>query len=447
VFVQNKKVYRIGIAVLCICLAMYGACINAATVSAEEYSEFLSNGLVSFSPDRTAFTIGYGDKSAEIYPYSSIGYTVTIWGNLGLPQLEPGQHYFDALIKGETKVGYWRLSHPKGQCIHSAISNCSVSSLYKMGANKSNCGRAYNAGWLPYCAYCGKCLACVFFYITEDMARRTVFLPSGSEFSNYFYLCPYDNSLENYKSTDHICSQISANHYKVIYNANNNRALGNMPSEWFMFDNIGEYEGETITAKATLSKCTYELGGKKFLGWSDRPNGEVLVADEEEWINVQNIFGVDLMENGESIILYAVWESGEDEEHNNPEGEPKNNGGLELYCEITRDLMIKDSRETFVRGEKGTLDIEVVGNADYVTVEFPAVMGDYNIEYNYTQNREDVKKESISFSIPLVGIPDETECLIVKVTAYKDEKVVCSYPKMILIGGRSVIDEIRTSLR
>jgi len=443
VFVQNKKVYRIGIAVLCICFAICGVCINSVTVSAEG---FLSNGLVSFSPDRTAFTLGYGDKSAEIYPYSRMGDTVTVWGNLGLPQLEAGQHYYDDLIKGDTKVGYWRLSHPKGQCIHSAISNCSVSSLNKMGANRSNCGRSYNAGWLPYCAHCGKCLAYVFFYITEDMARRTAFLPSGSDFSNYFYLCPYDNSLENYSNTNHVCSQISANHYKIIYNANNNRAVGSMQSEWFMFDNIGEYEGEAINAKTTLSKCTYELGEKKFLGWSDRPNGKELVADEDEWLNVQEIFGAASKENGDSIVLYAVWESGEDDEPV-PESEKENPVGIELCCEITRDLMIKDSREAFIRGEKGTLDIEVIGYADYVTVEFPAVMEDYNNAYDYTQNREDIKKESISFSIPLVGIPDETECLIVKVTAYKDEKIVCCYPKMILIGGRSIIDEIRTSLR
>ena len=49
--------------------------------------------------------------------------------------------------------------------------------------------------------------------------------------------------------------------------------------------------------------------------------------------------------------------------------------------------------------------------------------------------------------MPVYGIPEDTERIIVRVNAYKDEKVISCYPALTLIAGRSVLDDLRTSLR
>jgi len=424
-----------------------GTANNSTRVFAYDCSHFMSNSLVTYSPDHTAFTIGYGDRSAEMYSYSDYGYRISIFGIEGLPDLEIGEHYYDGLVVGETKVGYWEMLHPIGRCIHSAVSNCSVSALNAMGANKSNCHRIYNAGWVSFCASCGRKCTPVLFYMTAQMACKTAYLPSGTEFSNYFYLCPYDNSLENYCSTDHICRLISANRYKVVYNSNDSSATGSMDAEWYTYDNEGMYEGEEIEWKETISKCRYTIKGKRFVGWSNRPNGEVLFSDEELWINVQNELNVGEKENEERIILYAVWEKDDDTESPNDGPRDKVPKELVLNARIIRTLKEKDSREEFIRGESGTLYFEVTGGADYVVVDFPKGMEAYSTVFDYSQKIENIKSEEIFFSIPLEGIPDETDCLIVRVVAYKDNIVVDDYPEIILICCHSILDEIRTSLR
>lgn len=445
---------------------------NVLHVSADECLNFARNGLVTYSPDRTAFSIGYGDRSAATYSYGQVGYRVQIHGITGPQQLMAGQHYYDGLVKGEVKVGYWRLSNPFGMCIHSGASNCSVSSLDRMGANRSNCGRVYNAGWIGYCAVCDEPIAYVFFYMTEQMAMRTAYLPSGKSYSYYFYLCPYDNSLENYCPINHVCTQVSANKYKIIYNAGNSSARGRMSSGWFIYGDDNTYEGNENAGGTRLSKCAFTVTGKTFLGWSDKPNGEVLFADEESWTNVMNKMDIGNLQDCSSVVLYAVWgsedESGESmsyDPYNNSYGEISSevvgdlaqNGysgeyactddDISLRAEIVRCLCEDDGRSEFIRGEQGILNIELDGSAEYVVVEFPRGMEAYNYTFDYTQRGAEAKSEAIDFFVPVYGIPEDTERIIVRVTAYKDEKVISCYPALTLIAGRSVLDNLRTSLR
>lgn len=416
-------------------------------VLAEECPHFSSNGWVSYSPDRTAFTIGYGDRSTQIYDYSKRGLTITLFGITGPEELGEGQHYFEKLVVGETRVGYWKMNHPQGQCIHSATSDYRISALDKMGSNRGNCFRFYNAGWLPFCAVCEKMAANCLFYITEQMALSTAYLPSGTAYSNYFYLCPYDNSLENYVPTNHKCIFVSDNKYKVIYNSNDSEASGSMEADWFMYNNSVEYEGAVIDVGEKLSECVYSVAGKSFLGWSNRPDGEVLFSDEQDWISVQEVIDAGALTDKSSIRLYAVWEQDTESESvvETKIIDVDNTFGLSAY--IVRNLRDKDMRDSFIRGEAGTLYIYAEGDIDYLSVEFPKEMNSYSAVLDYTDEAENFVEETVEFVIPLTGIPDETDSICIKVTAYKEEKVVSCYPMAVIIPGQSILDGLRTGLR
>ena len=419
---------------------------NSINVYAEEADRFLSNGMVYFSPDGTAFTIGYGDRTAQGYDYGRYGERIVVNGEMELPDLETGMHYYTGLVEGDVPVAYWKLSHVRGQCIHSnSTMGFGTSALDKLGARNYNCFRYYNAGWIPYCAYCGKVTTYVLFYITEQMAHQTAYLPSGTAYSNYFYLCPYDNSLENYSTTNHRCYVSSANRYRIVYNAGNNQATGKMPSEWFYYNNATEYEGEEVNARSRISKCSYSLENGTFLGWGIKPGGEVMFQEEEEWKVIQQELEVSTLENEESVILYAIW----NREENNGESDydEEKDEVLKLKANIVRDLTESDNETRFKQGERGTLNIEAEGFADYVEVVFPKEMDAYSCTFDYTGNRESIKREAVSFSIPMSGIDELTEEFVVMVNAYKDDKIISRYPRIYLIAGECVLDELRTTLR
>lgn len=444
-------IWRIVISILVATVGLAMGFTMRMTASAETANHFLSNGLVTFSPDRTAFTIGYGDKSTEIYSYDKLGYKCIVNGVWGEPETDKGYHIYTGKVVGETAVGYWRLSFVIGRCIHSRYSDYRISALDKMGSNNSNCYNFYNAGWIAYCACCDKPITPVLFYMTERMAGQVAYLPSGTSFSNYFYLCPYDNSLENYYSTDHNCSLVSANKYKIVYNAGDSRATGSMKSEWFYTDCVTEYEGEAVEMSEQIAACGYSVKGMEFVGWSDSPKGEVIISDEEEWISVQAKLQVLEKDNETSIVLYAVWNKETDNDELLDDEEEKiievnENDELQLNCYITRNLLLNDGVEEFKWGESGRLYIRTEGEADYVTVEFPNVLDDYDCQFDYRNVHENVKEEVIDFSLPITVLDPSIERLYVKVTAYKEGIVVTDYPMMIVIS-ESILENLRTSLR
>jgi len=206
-----------------------------------------NNPYITYSPDGNAFTVGYKDTTAEVYDHSQKGYTHMQLGITGPEETDLGEHYYKGLYKGAVPVAFWKMNYPRGRCMHSSSSvDITAGRLDLMGATKTNCHGIYNAGWNAYCAICGEPITPVYFYMTEDMASTITYLPSGVKGSNYFYLCPYDNSLENYYSTDHECILVSANRYKIEYDANSDDASGNMPTQYFYYDNAEVYEGETI---------------------------------------------------------------------------------------------------------------------------------------------------------------------------------------------------------
>ena len=303
-----KWVYKIGVflaSLLSLCFIRPYS-ITAKATSAQSILE--GNNYISYSPNGSAFTVGYKDIGAEKHSYEYLDYMHLRFGNLGDIPLEEGCHYYKGLYKGAVPVGYWKLCHPMAQCIHSNISfNIAMYELNNMGAVISNCGRYYNPGWIPYCAYCGERIVGVLFYISEQMASTLDYLPSGVPGAGYFYLCPYDNSLENTSDINHICNLQSFNKYQVIFNSNIEGCGGAMPVDEFIYNNQDVYEGEIIAPQIKLSKCSFYKTGYIFKGWSLSPGGEVDFQDEELWLDIQNRVNAVAMDDNSIINLYGVW--------------------------------------------------------------------------------------------------------------------------------------------
>ena len=272
---------------------------------------FAGNPYVSLSPDGTAFTIGYGDKSRAMYGEQYWDYVHTIFGTIEGGPLAKGQHYYSGLVVGKVPVGYWKVHYPFACCIHSEETfNTSIFGLNRMGANVQNCGRDYNGGWRAYCAYCGGQINYNFIYMTEEMAASIRYLPSGTSYSSYFYLCPYDNSLENVGDTNHVCTRKSNNRYKVTYNANGGGVTGSMSAQYFYYNNATTYNGGSVSAPTKLSDCRYKRDGYYFMGWSTNPSGGVMFGDKDTWLNVQNRLSMGNYADNTGITLYAVWKPG-----------------------------------------------------------------------------------------------------------------------------------------
>lgn len=100
----------------------------------------------------------------------------------------------------------------------------------------------------------------------------------------------------------------------------------------------------------------------------------------------------------------------------------------------------------FKRGESGILDITTWGYAEYVEVEFPDFLSEYNKTFLYTDCPDYRKEEQIQFMIPLYA-PEGGDYTIT-VRAYKGDKRLEDHPSIsaIRVDG-TILDELRTRLR
>ena len=283
---------------------------NAAAITVND-TIFAGNPYISLSPDGNAFTVGYGDKSMAYHGNEYMGHTRVMFGDLSGGPLSKGQHYFSIQVVGRAPVGYWKVEHPNACCIHTAdYYDLNTFGLNRMGATYTNCGRFYNAGWNAYCAYCGERLNLGFIYMTESMAASLPYLPSNMGYSYFFYLCPYDNSLEVTGYIGHTCRRKSNNRYRVIYNANGSGTVGSTPAQYFYYNNATVYNDAAVSAPSNLTGCGFTRDGYHFIGWSTRPDGPVVFSDKDSWLNVQNRLSAGDFADNTSFNLYAVWKPG-----------------------------------------------------------------------------------------------------------------------------------------
>jgi len=273
--------------------------LKAETVSAADMSVYEG---VTVSPNGQAWTTDYLDKTGEQLP---AGFMIDTGIASSLPALKQGEHYYRKAATGSVKVGKWIVVWPNAQCIHY------YGSMDYMGYHLEEgiCGNYYNNGWNAYCADCGDYITNLHIYAKSSTIRGITSMPARSV---YMYICPFCHGLEQGADYQHFCKAVSANRYKVSYEANASDGMdvtGYMPDTGHMYDNVAIYEGKNALelgyGDRALRRNSYSCVGYVFTGWNTRADGS-----GEAFLDGQQILNLSDRE-GDTVRLYAQWKKTE----------------------------------------------------------------------------------------------------------------------------------------
>ena len=270
----------------------------AIVVAADKAGDMAVYPGVTVSPDGTAWTTDYMDRTNESLPE---GYTISTGQVSALRGLNEGEHYYQVPAEGSVRIGKWVVAWRDAQCIHTF-----EAMNYKgFQTNAGICENYYNNGWNAYCADCNELVTNLFFYAKSDTIKGILTMPAESF---YLYICPHCEGLEQGSSYQHICKKISYNHYTVRYEKNapvNVDVNGYMNITCHMYNNAAIFEG--VEAKkigygdTRLRKNAYTAVGYAFIGWNTASDGSgAWFEDGQEVINLT-------AENNGDVVLYAQW--------------------------------------------------------------------------------------------------------------------------------------------
>ena len=261
---------------------------------------------VSFSPDGQAWTTDVGNKNTKWYMEGSDDVITGTGGSLR--EIRPGEHYYAIKRTGSVPIARWQVYLSKVNCCH----NDYPEGNYYHGVyfTKVSCYRPHFSGWRPICADCGEVIVKCNFYMSRQSAQSIDYLELGDRVF-YYYLCPHNQNLE--QGTDlswHKCRNISANRYRVVYDANAEGEVygGYMAPSFHMYDNASLYEDREVTPQTRLNRNAYTRIGWTFMGWNTKADGSgIYYGDEEEILNLcDGDYNTD--EEGGTVVLYALWQ-------------------------------------------------------------------------------------------------------------------------------------------
>ena len=293
---QNMKKHKWKIMfVLLVAMVLGWMCLitlhasDIKAICAADMGQF--NG-VTVSPDLQAWTTNYKDRNVIQMPS---GYEVYTGISSTLPTLQPGEHFYRAEAEGAVPVLRWEVRWSRAQCIHSF----DAQNYHGFETNGGICERYYHSGWFAYCAECEEPITDMYIYASLDTVKGITSIPAKS---NYLYVCPFCNGLEQGASYTHLCKKVSYNHYVVKYDANapeGVRTNGTMADTKHMYNNEEWYEGKPAWKRGfsdqKLRKNKFICEGYVFAGWSNHSDGTgQWFADEAEILN--------LCENEKAII-------------------------------------------------------------------------------------------------------------------------------------------------
>lgn len=292
----------------CIVLMLALFTVMSLNVTAAERYTIYNNKNVTFSPDGRAWTTDAGNVKYTWYPQ---GTTVNTGLTSSLPSLKKGEHYYRWERSGTVPVGKWIVKHTSAMCIHNIYPY--EDTYHGVLFSRNNCFGAYNSGWIGYCADCGEEINSMYIYMEQSTAESIHFLEMRNDIF-YYYLCPRCNNLEQARvMRTHMCKDVSANQYKVIYHDNTEGDYqGYMPDSFHMYDNAEEYEGKMVTPVTHLTKNTYFRLGYEFVGWNTMPDGsgksfedgaEIINLSAADWNTPETWTDSD---KG-VVTLYAQW--------------------------------------------------------------------------------------------------------------------------------------------
>lgn len=306
--IRKKRYLAVGLLAMGISIIFSGQ-----TAEAAEKKTIYNSPYVSFSPDGKAFTTCAGDQN---YTWYDNGTTVNTGIKSSLRNLETGEHYYAIRRSGEVPVGYWKVVHRPGQCIHDGYPD---KDWHGIAFGTQKCMQYYYSGWKAYCADCGEPIKENYIYMSREAAASIQYLDLGTETARmgYYYLCPFCSNLEQGVTLSaHLCKEISWNQYRIFYNPNIKKYNGYMDYSYHMYNSATEYEGQTVTPVTHLTENNYTKEGYVFIGWNTKPDGSgVSFSDSAEIYNLSNVDWRDEStwtetDNG-TITLYAQWRKSE----------------------------------------------------------------------------------------------------------------------------------------
>ncbi len=295
--------YRIGLGVLAVFLVWL---LTDQSAAAAAYHRTVYNSpYVSFSPDGQAWTTNFGDKHIRWYRK---GETVSTGITSSLRPPGEGEHYYSVRVTGQAPVGRWVVEHEAGQCVHEVY----PPAYHGLGYGRQICRARHYSGWIAYCADCGERLSNIFVYMSREAAETIDYIPLETD---YYSLCPFCSNLEQGSMFRHMCKAVSANMYRVVYDANfpedGANGRGYMAYSLHMYNDTEEYEGTKLTPVKELTQNGYACTGYRFAGWNRKPDGSGEgYEDRDRILNLtsENWNGLSGQEAKGTVTLYAQWE-------------------------------------------------------------------------------------------------------------------------------------------
>lgn len=265
---------------------------------------------VSFSPDGEAWTTDAGNRATEWYPEDGSADVVTGVGR-SLRELQKGEHYYSVKRSGPVPIAKWQVCLSRVVCCHNGYPE--EDHFHGVHFTRKPCFKPHFSGWRPICADCGNAIVRCYFYMSRRAAESIDYLELGERIS-YYYLCPFNGNLEQgWKTAWHTCREISANRYRIVYDANAGGDVygGYMSPSFHMYDNAMRYEGRDVTPQTRLNPNTYTRIGWTFAGWNTEADGSGTFYEDES--EILNLCAGDYNEDAVagSVTLYAVWRPAE----------------------------------------------------------------------------------------------------------------------------------------
>lgn len=299
---QNMKNHKWKI-ILVLLAIVWAGCLCVVNAYASDIKAVCAADMAQFSgvtvsPDQNAWTTDYKNQNIIQMP---TGYEVYTGVASTCPTLQPGEHFYRAEATGAVPVLRWEVQWSNAQCIHSF----DAQNYHGFETESGICERYYHSGWFAYCAACEEPITEMYVYASLDTVKGITSMPAQSD---YLYICPFCNGLEQGASYTHLCKKVSYNHYVVKYDANaptGVTAKGTMADTKHMYNNAELYEGSLASEKGygdkKLRKNNYVCEGYVFAGWSQKRDGlGELYEDEAEVLNLCE-------KEDDAITLYAQW--------------------------------------------------------------------------------------------------------------------------------------------
>lgn len=284
--------------------------LQCPTLTVNAAAKTLYNSpYVTFSPDGRAWTfretLCTGSTAGKPNYWYAYGEKINTGIASGLRSLEEGEHYYAKKRNGVIPVGSWEVRHSYAQCIHREA----PAKFHGIDHRSEPCMASYYSGWIANCADCGQPVAPVLVYGSKEAISSVCYIDSSLD---HYYCCPTCGNLEQGRTIEHKCSEISYNMYKVVYDSN--RAYmgkeigGYMPDSRHMYNNETCYEGTEIVPNTRLTLNGYDLSGYTFVGWNTKPDGSGSFYEDGAEICNLSTENYDESTGKGKVILYAQWE-------------------------------------------------------------------------------------------------------------------------------------------